>query len=165
MLTIYSTVKKKLDNLLLSIDPLTIDQKNPKEMIVSTINYNRDLTILYFLKQRANDLEQENIDLSFNINSNKQLEETYINLLKAESQLRLLKQNLTIIQSSPHILQQGKPDHVKLSKLKAHVRKMTNENASLQLQIDSIERRIDLMQRKRSYIPFATVSTPRRNRP
>lgn len=138
-------------------------------MVVNVINYNRDVTVFAFLKQKINDIEQENIDLSLQIMDQKQALSVMEQIKQAEDRIAVLKYQMPSekTQRSPHMINQAfQIDHVKMSKLKAQIAKSISINQNIQMQIDSLEKRIDLMQRGRSYYPtFAETHTPRRNRP
>ena len=155
----------KLTDLVANVDPFYAGFDNYSDMskfLVDNILLCNQQSFYKKLKKECTDLEQKNINLSFLIAARKEIEKISSQLFHAETQISNLRKF-----NQPD-LKYHHNDHVscnvKLSKMKSQVQKMLNDNELLQQQIDSLDKRINLMQRGRSFIPNATLPTPRRKR-
>ena len=142
LMTIQSTVHCRLNWLLSKFNPLMFESTEPKSMLIQAIQFGRDCQELEELEEKLRDEELRHEELEIDSVQRKTLEPLLVSFVQCQSRLLELR---------------GDPDYnsvniVKLSKLKERVAKQIEENEELERQIAIMDKRIDLMQRKRSYV-------------
>ena len=150
LMTIQSTVHTRLNWLLSKFNPLMFESTEPKEMLIQAVQYGRDCQELDELDEKLHDAQLKREELEMDAVQRKTLEPLLVNLVQCQSRILELK---------------GEGEYnpvniVKLSRLKERVMKQMEENEDLERQIAILDKRIDLMQRKRSYV---AEPSPRKN--
>lgn len=163
-MSIQSAIYAKFNKIVNSIDPLLFDEERIDLLVIEAVAYTRDLKELSEIEDKINELEQDNIELSLTHGKLRSIEPLIAEIHEAEEQLNKLKSEV-FVEKQKTIERQFTPSEiVNISKMKTLVEKQRLENQELEMRIESVEKRIALMNRKKTFIPNydMTLITPRR---
>lgn len=164
LMSIQSAIYAKFNKIVNSIDPLLFDEERIDLLVIEAVAYTRDLKELSEIEDRINELEQDNIELSLTHGKLKSIEPLIAEIHEAEEQLSKLKSEVFTERQKTIERQFSPGEIVNISKMKTLVEKQKLENQELEMRIESLEKRIALMNRKKTFIPNydMTLITPRR---
>jgi hypothetical protein len=135
---IQGQVHSTFNRIVSDLDPFGYECTRPDLLVIESVRHHRDVQELLEWRKAINLIESENIRLSAELNDS----------LPRDSS----RDSLLLPAIEPQRFEINSQQRVKISQMRGSIERQIIENDGIRQQIAALERRIDLMNRKKSYI-------------